>query len=439
MPTPHPLFHADYKPLPYWWEEAPPAQLPEREPPRDVEVAIVGSGYSGLAAALQTARGGRSTLVLEAEVAGFGCSTRNGGQVSTALKPDYASLAARHGAERAFAIRREGFNSLAFMADFIAAEAIDCDWRIVGRFHGAHNAKQYDALASALKSQPKGLEVPYEMVPRAEQQREIGTEAYHGGVVYPQHASLQPAKFHAGLLKRALEAGAQVVDRTPVTAVRRDGEGFRLTTTRGEVRARDVLIATNGYTGGGTPWLRRRVIPIGSYIIATEPLDPALARRLSPHNRVLSDTRKLVFYYRLSPDGRRMVFGGRVAAAETDVAVSAPRLHAEMSRLFPELKRTAISHSWMGFVAYTFDTLPHLGRQAGGAQEGLWYCMGYCGSGVGLATYFGTRLGQQILGRPEGATGLDGLTFHTRPLYSGKPWFLPLAVRWYRFRDRLPL
>ena len=429
------LYTSDYKAQPYWWEAAPLRALPAAPLPAEVEVAIVGSGYSGLAAALVTARGGRSTLVLEAEAAGQGGSTRNGGQVSTSIKPGYGDLAAKHGPERAFAIRQEGFKALDFVERLIASEGIDCDWEVVGRFHAAHNPKQYAELESYLTNQKAGIEIPYRMVPREQQRSEIGSDMYHGGVVYPRHAALQPAKFHAGLLDRVLKAGATVADRTPVTGVERDGAGFRVTTPRGTVKARDVLIATNGYTGGVTPWLRRRVIPIGSYIIATEALDPALAKELVPHNRVLSDSRKLVFYYRLSPDRRRMVFGGRVAAAETNMQVSAPRLHAEMSRIFPQLKTSKVSHAWMGTVAYTFDTMPHLGK----GPDGLWYCMGYCGSGVSLAPYFGTRMGQQILGQGEGATALDGLAFPTRPLSAGKPWFLPRAVRWYRLRDRLPL
>lgn len=430
---PSSLYTPDYKAAPYWWEAAPPRSLPQAALPAELDLVIVGSGYSGLTAALQTARGGRSTLVLEAEAAGQGCSTRNGGQVSTSIKPGYAELAAKHGPERAFAIRREGFNALAFVEQLIEDEGLDCDWARQGRFHGAHTARQYRALQESLAQQTAGLEVPYQLVPREQQRSEIGTQVYYGGVVYPHHASLHPAKYHAGLLERVLQAGAQVADHTPATAIERDGTGFRVTTPRGSIKAREVLVCTNGYSGKVTPWLRRRVIPIGSYIIATEELDPALAREISPTHRALSDTRKLVFYYRLSPDGRRMVFGGRVAAAETDMGVSAPRLHAEMCRIFPQLRGTRISHAWMGTVAYTFDTMPHLGK----GPDGVWYCLGYCGSGVSLASYFGTRIGQQILGRPEGATALDGLGFPTRPLYSGKPWFLPMAVRWYGLQDRL--
>ena len=193
-----------------------------------------------------------------------------------------------------------------------------------------------------------------------------------------------------------------------------------------------MIVATNGYTGGLTPWQRRRVIPIGSYMIATEPLPEAQMDRLMPRDRVHSDTRKMVYYYRASPDRRRVLFGGRVSAGEVDPRVGVPRLHAEMTRIFPELAETRVTHGWMGFVGYTFDKLPHLGR-----RDGIHYALGYCGSGVSLASYFGARIGQQLLGRAEGRTGLDGLRFSGRPYYWGRPWFLAPAIRYYRWHDSL--
>jgi glycine/D-amino acid oxidase-like deaminating enzyme len=429
------LFAANYQDKPYWWEAVPRPELPPVAPPARADVAIIGSGYTGLCAAIELARGGRQVVVLDAQDAGWGCSTRNGGQVSTSIKPGLDDLEPVHGRDIGFRIRREGINALSWIGDFIEREKIDCDWERVGRFHAAHNAAAFETLARAVTQQPKGLEVEVFVVPREDQRREIGSDRYFGGVVYPAHASLHPGKYHKGLLERALAAGAQVISHCPVLSIQRESDGFRLTSPRGTLQVRDVLVATNGYTGPLTPWLRRRVIPIGSYIIATEMLDPVLARRLVPNNRVLSDTRKLVFYYRLSEDRRRVLFGGRVALKENNPRVSAPRLHAHMTRIFPELAATKITHSWMGFVAYTFDTLPHLGRQ----EDGIYYCMGYCGSGVSLASYFGTRIGQQILGRAEGRTALDGIMFQTRPLYNGDPWFLTAAVAYYKLRDRLNL
>jgi len=419
---------------PYWWDDAPRPRLPQAVLPPTVDVAVVGAGYTGLHAALQTARGGRSTLVFDAEDAGWGCSSRNGGQISTSIKPGFDQLARRHGKQRAFDILREGQRSLAWIGEFIRCEQIDCDFGQVGRFHAAHNAAQYTALAARLAAQPKGLEVDAFLVPRAQQRQELGSDLYWGGVVYQQHCSVHPARYHQGLLERVLAAGAQVAARCAVQGVTRDGSSFLLSTAQGQVRARDVVIATNGYTGSLTPWLQRRVIPIGSYMIATEPLPDGLMDRLFPTNRIVSDTRKVVYYYRPSPDRRRILFGGRVSHQETDPRVSGPKLHAALVRLFPELHNTPISHSWCGFVAYTFDELMHLGK-----HEGLFYAMGYCGAGVGTSSYFGMRLGQQVLGLSEGRTALDGLPFQTRPLYSGNPWFLAPSVAYYRMRDSLPV
>jgi glycine/D-amino acid oxidase-like deaminating enzyme len=426
-------FTADAKLQPYWWETTPRPALPTLPAPAEVDVAVIGSGYTGLQAALQTARGGRQTAVFDAEDAGWGCSSRNGGQVSTSVKPTLDTLTRRHGPQKAQDILAEGRQSLAYLGEFVQREGIDCSFGVVGRFHAAHNEAQFRQLARKVERRAPGPGVDAYLVPRSEQRAEIGTDSYHGGVVYTRHASVDPARYHQGLLQRVQAAGAQVLIRCPVLGLERDGARFKLTTARGTTLARDVVVATNGYTGALTPWLRRRVIPIGSYIIATEEMPREQVAALIPHNRIVSDTRKVVFYYRASPDQRRIVFGGRVSFNETDPRVSGPILYRDLVGIFPALASVRISHSWCGFVAYTFDEMMHLGR-----HEGIHYAMGYCGSGVGMGSYLGMRLGQQVLGLAEGRTAFDGLAFPTRPLYTGKPWFLAPSIRYYRWRDRMP-
>jgi glycine/D-amino acid oxidase-like deaminating enzyme len=324
------VFTKDFKTTPYWWERSPRPDPTRGQLPSTVDVAVIGSGYTGLHAALQTARGGRSTLVLEAKEAGFGCSTRNGGQISTSIKPDLALLTRRHGSEQARAILNEGREALRWIGEFVREEGIDCDFDVVGRFHAAHNEPAFRRLVAALGSEPKGFETGGQVISRSEQRAELGTDAYHGGVVFPRHASLDPGRYHHGLLQRVLAAGATVVDHCGVTKIERSGSGFRLTTPQGAVTARDVVVATNGYTGAVTPWQRRRVIPIGSYIIATEPLDPAVMDRLFPTNRIVSDTRKVVYYYRVSPDRRRILFGGRVSQGQNQPFLMRPQVAAEL-------------------------------------------------------------------------------------------------------------
>lgn len=399
--------------------------------PAHADVLVIGSGFTGLSCSIETARGGRETVVLDAEDAGFGCSTRNGGQISTSIKASYAELCRRYGAARASRIHAEGKNSLAWVGEFAAREGIDCDYRVAGRFHAAHSPSQFEALIQKIGAEPKEDAPDVQVIPRSEQRRELGTDAYFGGALYLKHACVDPGRLHQGMLERARVAGVKVVAHCPATAIRREQRGFAVATLHGTISARAVVIATNGYTGSLTPWLRRRVIPIGSYIIATEPIAPEMMARLMPTRRVVSDTRKVIYYYRPAPDGTRILFGGRVSYNEADPRVSGPRLHREMIRIFPELAQTRITHSWFGFIAYTFDEVMHVGE-----RDGLYYSMGYCGSGVGMAGYLGMRLGQRILGRPEGTTAFDDLRFQTRPFYRGNPWFLAPSVMYYRWRDR---
>ena len=249
-------------------------------------------------------------------------------------------------------------------------------------------------MAKNFESIKDVVPIEWHMVPKSELHQESGTDAYHGGAVLPLHAGLQPAKFVNGLYDRAAAAGAQIATETLVIGIDTTSAGAAVVTNRGKVAARDVIVATNDYTSRLTPGLQRRVIPIGSYMIATEEIPDDLMRRLIPKDRVMNDTRKVIYYYRPSPDHKRVVFGGRVALKETDPLISGPRLHGVMAGIWPELKETKISHSWMGFVAYTFDHLPHIGQ-----RDGVWYSMGYCGSGVASASYLGHKPGAQDAGR----------------------------------------
>ncbi len=428
----HPVLKPDCKDSAYWLDDLPSPPATRAEPLAEVDVAIIGSGYTGMHAAIETARGGRTTLVLDAQDPGWGCSTRNGGQISTSIKPSLKKLGAKYGPDRARAIRREGETALDWIEDFVTSEGIACDFRRNGRYHAAHTPQHYEELAREAEVLARDEGIEAHMVAKVDQRSELGSDAYHGGVVYPRHASINPAKYHRGLLSLALSAGAHVVGQCAVTGLTRTSGGFDLLTEKGPVRARDVIVATNGYTTGVTPWLQRRVIPIGSYIIATEPLPTDLMAELFPTDRIASDTCKVIYYYRSSPDGRRVLFGGRVSANETDTTISGPKLFADMCRIFPQLAPYQVTHSWMGRVAYTFDELAHTG-----VHDGVHYAMGYCGSGVSMASYLGKRLGQKVLGLAEGQTALDGLSNPTRPFYTGNPWFLPATVALYRKIDQM--
>jgi len=404
--------------------------LPEQRLPAQTDVLIVGAGYTGLSAARKTAAAGLTTWVLEAGSIGIGCSGRNGGQVAHSLKPPFAKLRSLYGAQRAFAICREGFESL----DYLRAlcRELDCDWRECGCFFGAHTPRHFERMAHEARHQPAGLEQRISVVPKTEQREEIDSDFYHGGCVYHDDASVDPMKLLLGLLDRARRAGAAVLDGCAAQAIRRARAGFEVLTARGTIQARKILIATNGYSGPLSAWHRRRVIPIGSYQIATEPLGRERVQSLIPRSRNIVDSRRVVVYFRPSPDGERIIFGGRAALAERDPLACVPRLRAMLAQIFPELSKVELHHAWVGWVAYTFDTLPHLG-----CRDGIYYCMGYCGQGVPLAPYFGMKIGRRMAGTPDADTALDGLVFPTRPYYFGRPWFLAPAVWAYRMLDRL--
>ena len=425
------LFAENYKNTPYWWDRTPRPTIKEIPLPKETEVLVIGSGYTGLCTAIQTCRNGLDTVVLDAQDAGWGGSSRNGGQVSPSIKPSFQELSRKYGEEPARELLKEGNNALKWIGDFIQEENIDCDFRRVGRYYGAHSLSQFKHLEKIINEQPEGLQLDVNLIPKSQQHTEIGSDFYHGGIVHQNHASLDPARFHQGLLEGALTSGAQIKTHCAVNKIEKKGGIFQIHTEAGTMSAREVVVATSGYTGTVTPWHRRRVIPIGSYIISTELLAEDLVNELIPRDRVITDSRKLVVYYRASPDRKRILFGGRVSLNETDPDKCAKPLHKKLTQIFPQLAKIKVSHSWMGFVGFTFDHMPHTGD-----KEGVHYAMGYCGSGVCLSSYFGTKLGQRLAGLPQGNTIFTDINFQTRPFYKGNPWFLAPSILYFQLRDR---
>ncbi len=416
---------------PFWWEAAAPAALAQTPLPARVDIAVIGAGFTGLSAALFLLRAGRSVVVLDADAPGQGASTRNGGMIGSGHRVGLGKLSRRYGRRTALTLLKEGLAALDFTTDLIERERIACHLVRSGRFRGAWRPADYDVMGRELDGLRRAISLDADLVPRAEQHREIATDAYHGGIIYHRHGGLHPALFHQGLLARVHEAGGAVAGRTPVTAVLSDTCDFEVTTPRGRISAREVVVATNGYTGALTPALRRRLVPVPSYMIATEPLPPGTLERLVPGRRMIVESRSRHCYFRPSPDGRRLLFGGRAAVNVVDTRDSAQILHRLMRDIFPELSNVKSSHSWRGFVAFSRDHLPHLGR-----RDGVHYALAYNGSGVAMAPYLGYRVAQKVLGNSEGGSPFDATPFPAIPFYNGRPWFLPALELAYRWRDR---
>jgi glycine/D-amino acid oxidase-like deaminating enzyme len=416
---------------PYWWDAAPP-QARQGPLPSSVDVLVVGSGFTGLSASLTLVRGGRSVLVCDSREIGYGASTRNGGHISAKMRRSLASIGAEHGNAAAEAAWNVAKSSRAYLEHLIRTEGIDCDFQTCARYYGAYRPRDYETLAQTARTLKLRLGLDLEPVPKAEQHRYVNTEAYHGGIVDRGTAAFHPAKYIAGLCRRVEQAGATVRSHTKVTGLQHHAGSLRVTTSAGIVDAQNVIVATNGYTGPEFPYFARRIIPIGSYLIATEPLDKRTIDSLMPGCELVIDTRRAASYMRTSPDRTRILYGGRVAATEISASTSGPRLKAVLDGIFPTLRATRVSHSWMGFTGFTFDELPHLGN-----HDGVYFAMGYCGTGTAMATYLGHLIGRRILGVEQDPVVLEDLEFKTKSFYRGNPWFLSTVIAGYRLLDRL--
>lgn len=425
------LFTPDFKTQPYWWDAAQPGIGAPETVPQSADVCIIGGGYTGLSCALELARAGTSCAVLDSKRIGQGASSRNGGLVSGSLKHAQSTLAGQVGAERAWALQKEAAGTLQFIDDLIAREAIDCDFARVGRFYCAWSDAQYEAMARSAETTAELTGEPVHMIPRARQHEEIGSDFYRGGQVAEGAATIHPAKYVRGLAEAAARAGAQLIGQTHMRTMSRDGDKWLVQTDRGTIRADTVMLGTNGYTGRETPWFRRRLVPVASFLIATEELPDGLAQELVPHARGLADSRRVLSYFRLSPDHRRVLWGGRVGTAAMDPRESARRLYRAMTRVWPQLQGIRLSHSWNGNVAFTFDFIPHLGR-----HEGVHYALGCQGSGVAMQTWMGYQAARTML-KGNSESSFADLDFPTMAGYSGTPWFLPMVLKWYGLRDRI--
>ena len=432
---PDSIFHPDFKSLPYWWEAwRPTADWAEAPVPTRTDVAIVGAGYTGLSTAIELADSGIEATVIEAHEPGFGASTRSGGGVSGGVNvgKSFSGKSIDPGSERAAGMLHDAGDAFSLIERIIDRESIQCFWEKRGRFVGAWTPKHYESLAKRVEALNRAAQSGSFMVPRERQREEMASDYYYGGMVVERSGKLHPALYYKGLLDAALRRSVTICAKAPVTKIARNGTRWRLETARGAIEADEVVIATNGYTGDVTPRLKRRVIPLASHIIATEELSSDLAASLIPKGRTLADTRRVLCYYRISPDGKRVIFGGRARFTPVTPETSAPILHRFMLDRFPQLRGVRVTHAWTGNVAFTLDAVPHMGL-----DDGMHYALGCNGSGVAMMTYLGYQTARKIAGKANAVCAFDAPEFPDHPLYSGKPWFLPFVGGYYRMRDSM--
>ena len=435
MSTRNQVFSSDFFDTPYWWKDWRPHDELMSDVPREVDVAIVGAGYAGLSCALELAKQGLLVVVLEADVPGIGASTLSGGQVSGGVNvgkaPSGKKLDSSASEERQRALLTEASVSYDVFESILRENAIECSYVKAGRI----NAMWTDAHMAAWRKRIVNLNTyaraGAHMLSRDELRAELASDIYTGGVLLERAGQVHPSMMFAGLLAAARGAGVTVCSRAAVKSVACVGAQYGVETSRGALVSRHVVICTNGYTGAAMPDLQRRVVPVVSHQIATEELPADLQRSLIPKRRGISETRRVVNYYRYSPDGKRLLFGGRARFYNLDRRQSAAILHAQMVERFPQMADVKVAYSWGGTVALTLDFLPHLGRTA----DGMYYALGCNGSGVVMMTYLGYKVARLIVEGQAPETSAYGTPMVTHPLYAGKPWFMPALGSYYQIRD----
>jgi glycine/D-amino acid oxidase-like deaminating enzyme len=425
----------DFKPEPYWWIAYKPTAGDLVDVPKRARVAIVGGGYAGLACAIELADAGIEACVLEAAELGSGASTRSGGGVSGGVNigKSFTGKVLASDPTVVKTMLASGSDAFSLIEGLIERERIDCYWEKKGRFVGAWTPWDYKFQEQRIAGLNSAAASEAYMVPKERQREEIASDYYYGGMVVERSAKLHPALYYKGLLDAARRRPIIICARAAVRKIANRGSRWHIETSRGEIEAGDVVIATNGYTGDATPDLKRRLIPLASHIIATEELPADLARSLIPKGRTLADTKRVLCYYRISPDGKRMIFGGRARFTAVAPQVSAPILHRFMVDRFPQLNGVRVTHAWTGNVAFTWDALPHTG-----ILSGMHYALGCNGSGVAMMTYLGHQTARRIVGGANSTCGFELSPFPDFPLYRGNPnWALPAIGAYYRFRDGL--
>jgi glycine/D-amino acid oxidase-like deaminating enzyme len=419
----------------YWLDTATPFAGGAEGPVEGrVDVAVIGAGFTGLSAALALARRGASVAVLEAGRIAAGASGRNGGHVNNGTSHDYAALADTLGAERARGLYRAFDDAVDTVERIVREEQIQCDFRRSGKIKLAAKPAHYEKLARSFERLNRECDPETELVPRERLGDEIGSDAFYGGLLYRKSAMMHMGRFGAGLADAAARAGARIFEAAPVTALTRlAGHAHRLTTPRGSIEAGQVLVATGPSREGPFDWFRRRIVPVGSFIVVTERLSVAQLDSIMPTRRTATTTKYIGNYFRISPDDR-LIWGGRARFAmsnPTEDARSGEVLRVQLAATFPQLGPVRLDYCWGGLVDMTEDRLPRAGE-----HEGLFYVMGLSGHGAQMSVHMGQAMARAMAGE-AGANPLAGLAWPPIAFNYGTPWFLPFVGAWYALKDRL--
>ena len=417
----------------YWHETAPAftAGSPG-EPSGRYDVAVIGAGFTGLGAARKLAMEGRRVIVLEAATVGFGASGRNGGHLNNGMAHSFLHVIEAFGLEKARAIYRAYDAGIETIERIIAEEGIACDFHRSGKLKLASKPGHYEDLARNCEVIRREVDPETAMLSRAELQGEIGSDVFHGAMLQKKSAMMHMGRFVVGLAEAAARHGAEIHEYAPVTARNAAVGGWELQTPKGSVLANKVLLATGAYTPSVFGYFRRRMVPVGSFLLATRPLSDDEVGATLPGNRTCVTSLNIGNYFRLSPDNR-LIFGGRARFStrsdQTSDAKSGLILQESLARIFPRLAGVEVDYCWGGLVDMTQNRLPRAGE-----ADGLYFAMGYSGHGAQIATHMGEIMADLMTQRLN-RNPWDGLSWPAVPGHFGQPWFLPFVGAYYKMKD----
>jgi len=396
----------------------------------ETDIAIVGSGYTGLCAARILKKNGASVTVLDRNTIGWGASSRNGGMATPGLKQGIQKIHKIYGEKLAHEFWKISVDAIDLIDEIVTEHSIDCDWERNGHASLATKPSHAPRLKEYGSWLEKEFGHPQKYIPKHQIRDEIGSNTYYGALTDEISGGLHPSKYVFGLASAVSNLGVQLCENTTVTKIEKnDSNNFKLITSKGDITAKKVIIATNGYTDRLVSKLKPLIFPVGSYIVVTEPLTNELQNIINPKRRMYYDSKWFLNYFRLTPDGR-MLWGGRNdLSTDLDLDDSAKRLSKELYNVFPDLKDIPITHTWTGKLGITFDLMPHIGK-----TNGIYYAFGYGGHGLSIATYLGTEIGLMLAGKKDRSPFME-ISHQTTVFYRNRPWFIPFAARYFRFLD----
>ncbi|MBI94603.1 MAG: gamma-Glu-putrescine oxidase [Gemmatimonadaceae bacterium] len=431
------LFTKDFGTDPFWWIAAPRPCSAAAHLPSETDALVIGAGVTGLNAARELAAAGTDVVVIDASALGFGATSRNAGNIGRVLKHEFTSLVKKYGVRTATDIYLEMQAAYDVLEEVIKENDIDCHYRKCGRLILAHTEKQLRIVADECAAKKEHLNEEYHLLGKDDIGKELDTPLYVGAAYIPDSASIHPGLYHLGLIDAARRKGVKLVPETTATRIRRIGspttkQRFAISTSKGVVTARDVIVATNGYSMDGVPnWIKRRLIPFDAYMIATDEIAPAQMSAILPNNRVYIDANRNLVFFRQSPDGKHILFGGRTGSKPPgDLRSMASALFKDACKVLPALKDQKIFRGWTGRCAGTFDLYPHMG-----VHDGIPFAAGYCFAGMPMGTYLGSKLARVILGMDGSETYFSTRSMPTMPFFSGNPWFVPHFMKMYDWLD----